>query len=169
MIGTAIAMHRNEHLRLTLFVEMLPPRTRDFVNAFALVAVAAFLIGLMHPAYEYAREEWDHHHARVEHPEQLPRRVDRLRPGGDAGRGAGLLAWKTVKPRNLVAASAVVGASAACATGRCRPWPSLGSINIVIFLVGLRRASASWPACRSPSASAWARLSFLAFTTQCRC
>jgi TRAP-type C4-dicarboxylate transport system permease small subunit len=59
MIGTAIAMHRNEHLRLTLVVELLPPRARDFVNAFALAAVAAFLIGLMHPAYEYTREEWD--------------------------------------------------------------------------------------------------------------
>ncbi|MCX7222073.1 MAG: TRAP transporter small permease subunit, partial [Burkholderiales bacterium] len=28
MLGTAIAMHRNEHLRLTLFLEMMPERIR---------------------------------------------------------------------------------------------------------------------------------------------
>ena len=35
MIGTAIAMHRNEHLRLTLFQDMLPPRLKGFVQALA--------------------------------------------------------------------------------------------------------------------------------------
>lgn len=58
MIGAAIAMHRSEHLRLATFVDMLPQRSRDFVNAMALVAVAAFLIALIPPAIEHAKMEW---------------------------------------------------------------------------------------------------------------
>ena len=58
MVGAAIAMHRNEHLRLTLFLDMLPPRARDFVHALALVGIVAFLVAMVHPAYEFAQEEW---------------------------------------------------------------------------------------------------------------
>jgi len=57
MIGTAIAMHRNEHLRLTLFQDMLTPRLKNFVQAFGLVAVAAFLIGILPHAIEYVKDE----------------------------------------------------------------------------------------------------------------
>jgi TRAP-type C4-dicarboxylate transport system permease small subunit len=57
MIGTAIAMHRNEHLRLTLFQDMLPPRLKEFVQAFGLVAIAAFLLGMMPHAIEYVKDE----------------------------------------------------------------------------------------------------------------
>lgn len=58
MIGAAIAMHRNEHLRLTLFVNLMPARVRAYVQAFALTAVAALLGALLKPAYEYVVEEW---------------------------------------------------------------------------------------------------------------
>lgn len=58
MIGAAIAMHRNEHLRLTMFVNLMPSRLRELVQAFALVAVIALLVALLTPAYEYVREEW---------------------------------------------------------------------------------------------------------------
>lgn len=58
MLGTAIAMHRNEHLRLSLFLDMMPLKTRGFVHALALVAIVAFLIALIHPAIIYAQEEW---------------------------------------------------------------------------------------------------------------
>ena len=57
MIGTAIAMHRNEHLRLALFQDMLSPRLKNFVQAFGLVAVAAFLIGILPHAIEYVKDE----------------------------------------------------------------------------------------------------------------
>jgi tripartite ATP-independent transporter DctM subunit len=58
MIGAAIAMHRNEHLRLTLFLNMFSERKREIIHSFALVSMAAFLIGIAGPAYEYAVEEW---------------------------------------------------------------------------------------------------------------
>jgi tripartite ATP-independent transporter DctM subunit len=58
MLGSAIAIDRHEHLRLTLFLNMLPERARRFVDAFAPLVVAAFLIALIVPAYEYAADEW---------------------------------------------------------------------------------------------------------------
>jgi TRAP-type C4-dicarboxylate transport system permease small subunit len=58
MLGTAIAMHRNEHLRLSLFLEMMPKKIQGLVHALALVAIAAFLLALIHPAMIYAQEEW---------------------------------------------------------------------------------------------------------------
>ena len=42
MLGAAIAVDRNEHLRLTLFVGMMPQRLRAFVETLALLAVAAW-------------------------------------------------------------------------------------------------------------------------------
>jgi len=58
MLGAVLAMHRNEHLRLTMFVDLMSPRVRGLVHAFALAAIAAFLIGLIGPAMEHVKEEW---------------------------------------------------------------------------------------------------------------
>ena len=58
MLGSAIALDRNEHLRLTLFLHLLPPRPQRFVNALALLVVATFLLALLVPAFDYALEEW---------------------------------------------------------------------------------------------------------------
>ncbi len=58
MLGAVLAMPRNEHLRLSMFVDQMPPRLRGLVHALALVAVAAFLIGLIGPAIEHAHSEW---------------------------------------------------------------------------------------------------------------
>ena len=57
MLGAAIAIDRNEHLRLTLFVNMMPQRLRGFVETFALLAAAAFLAAMVYPAIDYAVEE----------------------------------------------------------------------------------------------------------------
>ncbi len=58
MIGAAIAMHRNEHLRLTTFVDRMPLHVRRYVEAFALVAVIAFLLAMISPAIDHTKDEW---------------------------------------------------------------------------------------------------------------
>ncbi|MDB5592897.1 TRAP transporter large permease subunit [Enterovirga sp.] len=58
MIGSALALDRNEHLRLTLFLRMFPAPLQRFIDAFAPLAVAAFLVTLIYPAFDYAFEEW---------------------------------------------------------------------------------------------------------------
>lgn len=58
LLGSVLAMHRNEHLRLNMFLALMPPRVQGIVHAFALAAIAAFLIGLIGPAIEHAESEW---------------------------------------------------------------------------------------------------------------
>ena len=57
MMGAAIAIDRNEHLRLTVFLGMFPQRFRGFVDALALLIVVVVLAALIMPAVEYVREE----------------------------------------------------------------------------------------------------------------
>lgn len=58
MLGSAVAIDRNEHLRLTLFLHMMPNRWTGYVNALALVLVATFLGAMLPPSVEYVMEEW---------------------------------------------------------------------------------------------------------------
>ena len=58
MLGTAIALDRNEHLRLTIVLRLFPEPAQRFLEAFGCLIVATFLIALMRPAVEYAMEEW---------------------------------------------------------------------------------------------------------------
>ncbi|WP_158870209.1 TRAP transporter large permease subunit [Antarcticirhabdus aurantiaca] len=57
MLGAAMAVDRSEHLRLTLFVNLLPERLRGFASTLALVLMAVFLASLLMPAIDYAYEE----------------------------------------------------------------------------------------------------------------
>lgn len=57
MLGAAIAIDRNEHMRLTLFLGMFPPRVREYVDTLALLIVATVIGALIFPAIEYVEEE----------------------------------------------------------------------------------------------------------------
>jgi len=136
MLGSVLAMHRNEHLRLSMFADMLPARARSYVHAFALVAVAAFLIGLIGPSIEHVESEWIMTTPALEIPSSI--RVSAI--------AAGLIlmlaivavyALKTVPTHSLITAVLGVGIF----VGLCwwfRPQlAELGMLNIVFFLCGL--------------------------------
>jgi tripartite ATP-independent transporter DctM subunit len=57
MVGAALAIDRNDHLRLTIFLHLFPERLRAFVGTLALLLVAVFLVVMLRPAFEYAYEE----------------------------------------------------------------------------------------------------------------
>lgn len=57
MPGAVLAVDRNEHLRLSLFVKTLPARLGLFVQTFALLLVASFLLFLPQPSVEYVKSE----------------------------------------------------------------------------------------------------------------
>lgn len=57
MLGAAMAVDRSEHLRLTIFVNLIPSRFQSQVNTFALLLMAVFLAAMLRPAIEYAQEE----------------------------------------------------------------------------------------------------------------
>jgi len=136
MIGSAIAMHRNEHLRLTLFLQKFPPHLIGYINAIALVAVAAFLIALIHPAVEYAREEWFVVTPALNIPNTF--RVSAL-AFGIISMLFIILAYaqKTATRIQLIVAVLLVGGLAGVFWLTSGSLVELGQINILIFMVGL--------------------------------
>lgn len=136
MLGAVIAMHRNEHLRLTMFIDKMSPRARGIVHAFALVAMAAFLIGLIGPAVEHVQTEWIVASPALEIPAGA--RV--------AAIAVGLILMlaivvvysvRTVSKAHL--AMAVIGTLAfvGLCTWLAPQFAQLGLLNILIFLTGL--------------------------------
>ncbi|WP_256856663.1 TRAP transporter large permease subunit [Variovorax sp. KK3] len=135
MIGAILAVHRNEHLRLNLFVDKLPGRARDFTHAFALVAIAAVLLALVEPALSYAREEWFIRTPALDIPNSF--RVGALAFGFIGMFVLVLLyAGRSVPRASLAAAVVVVAAIAGLCWALSPRLAQLGSYNILIFLVG---------------------------------
>ncbi len=134
MLGSAIAMHRNEHLRLSLFLEMMPKRIQGFVHALALVAIVAFLIALINPAIIYAQEEWFVKTPALNIPNTY--RVSALAFGIVAMLAILITyATQTVSRSHLFAAVLVVSAFAAACWLGSASLTELGLYNIVFFLV----------------------------------
>jgi tripartite ATP-independent transporter DctM subunit len=136
MLGAAIALHRQEHLRLNLFVDMLPDRVRQFATALSQVLVAALILVLLRPAYEYAQDEWF-----IKTPAlDLPNTV---RVGSIA---LGLLlmllmvavqAFKSSRRTDLLVSALLVGGLGWGGAQLTDFWGPLGLLNIPIFLMGL--------------------------------
>ena len=59
MLGSAIAIDRSEHLRLTLFLTTLSDRRRQFAETLGMVLMATFLLTLLPAAWEYVVGEMD--------------------------------------------------------------------------------------------------------------
>lgn len=134
MLGSVIAMHRNEHLRLTLVVEKLPPAWRGYVQGFALAAVAATLMAMLPQALTYAVDEWAIRSPELDLPNSL--RVSAISVGV-LGMLALVVAFalRTVSLRQLAAAALVVAAlGGACWAGTAQ-LQQLGTWNLLIFLV----------------------------------
>jgi tripartite ATP-independent transporter DctM subunit len=136
MLGAVLAMHRNEHLRLTMFVDRMPARIQGLVHAFALAAIATFLIGLIGPAIEHVESEWIVTSPALEIPAGA--RV--------AAIAAGLILMlavvvvysvRTVSWTNLAIAVAGTAAVVAVCAWLAPQFAQLGLLNILIFLTGL--------------------------------
>jgi len=136
MLGAVIAMHRNEHLRLTMFVDRMPARVQGLVHAFALAAIAGFLIGLIGPAIEHVQTEWIVASPALEIPAGA--RV--------AAIAAGLILMlailvvysvRTVSKANLAIAAVGTGALVGLCTWLAPQFAQLGLLNILLFLTGL--------------------------------
>ena len=135
MLGAAIAIHRNEHLRLTIFVQMLPPRLQGPVQAFGLGVVALFLLSLAMPAIEYIESESYVTTPALEIPNSW--RVAAI-AFGILSMLAVLLshAWRTCRKRDLAGAVVLLALLTAACWGLKPTLATLGTLNILIFLIG---------------------------------
>ena len=134
MLGSVIAMHRNEHLRLTLVVERVSEAWRGYVQAFALCAVAATLMALLPQAVTYAIDEWAIRSPELDLPNSL--RVSAIAVGV-LGMLALVVAFalRTVSFKHLVAAAVAVAVLAAACWAGTAQLQQLGTWNLLIFLV----------------------------------
>ena len=57
MLGSVVAFQRAEHMRMTAIIGMIRPEARLFLDVFATAASLAFLLLVIHPAYEFAADE----------------------------------------------------------------------------------------------------------------
>ena len=57
MLGAVLALRHGEHMRMTALVASAGPRLWAYLDVVATCAALAFLILIVHPAYEYAYEE----------------------------------------------------------------------------------------------------------------
>jgi tripartite ATP-independent transporter DctM subunit len=57
MLGAVVAFRRSEHMRMTALVASAGPRLRAYLDLVAIAAALAFLLLIVHPAYEYASDE----------------------------------------------------------------------------------------------------------------
>ena len=57
MLGSAVAFHRGEHMRMTALVARAGPQLRAFLDVVATLAALAFLLLIVVPSADYAYEE----------------------------------------------------------------------------------------------------------------
>ncbi|MDI6025019.1 TRAP transporter large permease subunit [Corticibacterium sp. UT-5YL-CI-8] len=163
MLGTAIAIDRSEHLRLTLFLAMLGDRKRQFCETLGMVLMGTFLVALMPAAYDYAMEEMDITTSALGIPNGY--RVSAI--GVGMLLMLGLIVIQLFKSSKLSDFLIAVGAVIVIGAGLWFMGPaikSLGNANILIFLVG---GAALCLALGVPIAFCFgmATLVFLTFTT----
>lgn len=58
MLGSVIALRRSEHMRLAFLVGLAPVRWRRFLDTFATIVVAVFLVAMIAPARDYIEVQW---------------------------------------------------------------------------------------------------------------
>ncbi|MEE1658253.1 TRAP transporter large permease subunit [Microvirga sp. CF3062] len=136
MLGSAIAIDRNEHLRLTLFTGMFPRRLQGFIHTLGLVLTAAFLLVMLQPAVEYVMEEWYVTSAALNIPNSF--RVSAIAFGIFAMLGFIVShAVKTSTMRDLAVSVVLVAAIVGMLWLLSPALLRLGNVNILIFLVGV--------------------------------
>jgi tripartite ATP-independent transporter DctM subunit len=56
-LGSALALRRWQHMRMTTFVSMLPASWQDYLSGFAVAVVLVFLVLLLPPSFEHVQTE----------------------------------------------------------------------------------------------------------------
>lgn len=135
MLGTAIAIDRSEHLRLTMFLGLLDERKRQFAETLGLVLIGAFILALLPASYEYAVGEMEITSSALNIP--VGYRVSAIAIG--MALMLALVCSQVVKSArlpDLAGAVAIVALIAVALWFLSPALKSLGNLNILIFLIG---------------------------------
>ncbi|MFT4507118.1 TRAP transporter large permease subunit [Caballeronia sp. 15711] len=134
MFGAALASQRNEHMRLSAFVERASPRMQDFVGTLGRVLTAFLLATLLPAAIAYVHSEWGVMSPTLSLPDGL--RV--------AGIAIGLVflifftlthLWAHAKVVDILTSALIVAAVVLLALQGGLLFGMLGKYNLILFLV----------------------------------
>ena len=136
MLGSVIAIDRNEHLRLALLLNKVGPRTRSLLEAVGMVIMATFLGALLPSAIEHTIEEQFVTSPALEIPNAW--RVAGI-PLGMVLMLVALAAklWRETSRRDLLISIAIVAAAVAALWLMTPIFAQLGTGNILVLLVGV--------------------------------
>lgn len=134
VLGSVVALRRNEHMRLTAFVRGVSPRTRSWLDAIVMALVATLLLALLAPAYE-------HFDILSEGPSPVMEINEGWR-GAAVGVGAILLLITAIQTllrvadwKQIITAIVLTGAGFAVLTHFGPTLAHLGHGNLIIFFV----------------------------------
>ncbi len=139
MLGSAIAVQRGAHMRLTFFVSGLSPRAQSWMETLGVGAVALFLAMILYPTLQYHQDQ-----AFVETPALgWPGTVRAL--ALPAGCGLALLScgarlWRHGVLQVLAVAGVLAGFAGACALA-APAFSAMGNWALVVFFVGFLAAA----------------------------
>jgi tripartite ATP-independent transporter DctM subunit len=136
MFGAVIALHRGEHMRLTAFVNRTPKCLRGWLDAIASTIVAACMLVLLSPAWDYIQDEWIVMTPALHIHNGL--RVAAILVGGVLMSCVALLrlAREATVPQAMVAILLVAGGAGGIVLLQPVLEP-LGNVNLAIFFVGM--------------------------------
>jgi len=163
MLGAVIALRRSEHMRLTTLVNLLSPAKRKSAVLGAQLVVAAFVLEILLPAYEYFGDQAAITTPALEIHDSW--RVAAIGVGALLMLAIVLIRLVDQTSLRMLVVAVVVAALLCSALWFAQPWfLALGNINLLIFFVGL---VALCVACGVPIAFAFgvATLSYLMLTT----
>ncbi len=135
MLGSAIAVQRSAHMRLTFFTSYLSPRAEAWASTLAAGGVALFLAIILHPALDYVEDQ-----AFVETPAlgwSGMVRAAAIPVGCIVALASICLELVKRSAKDLLAAAvlfALIGGALYLASPALKP---LGNWNLLIFFVGL--------------------------------
>src|SRR6185503_1913674 len=136
MLGSVVAFQRGEHMRMTALVGKVSPSVRAFLDVVAICAALAFLLLVIHPAYEFAVDEIYVTTPALEITNSW--RAAALPVGIALMMLAALLRLASVGDWRDVAGAAVLVAAIVGAMALLAPvLQPLGNLNLLIFFVGL--------------------------------
>jgi tripartite ATP-independent transporter DctM subunit len=140
MFGSAIALYRGEHMRMTALVSRASIPTRAFLEVLAVAAPLVFLAAVVHPGIEYAEDEMFVTLPALDIPNTWKAAA---LPIGYVLMGV-LSILRLLKVASLgrfLTAAAIVGAMIGV-LWLGSPWlKTIGNYNLLIFFVGLVAAS----------------------------
>ena len=164
MLGAVIALRRAEHMRLTFLVGIAPPHWRRFIETFALMVIAVFLVAMIAPARAYIALQWFIITPALEIHDGL--RVAAIMVG--MALMLVIVLARLIERATVAEAAAALAVLLVVALGLWLARPALvglGNLNLLVFFVGI---VAVCVALGVPIAFAFgvSTLAYLALTTQ---